>query len=102
MPEPTAPMPAEPRAPVISTRVRPPFAAPSSLAAVVAALAAVASTAGGEQLGQHAHGHVDASLSGVLSSFMIDVADVEDVDEDRSPWTQRCPRACGDARLCRA
>src|SRR3984893_11058223 len=98
-PEPTAPMPAGPRAPVLDVSPTA-CAAPSSLAAVVAALAAVGVLPAVNSLDSMLMG-IDASLSGVLSSFMTDVGDVEDVDEsvavDATP-----SRACGDARHCRA
>ena len=98
-PEPTAPMPAEPRAPVLDVSPTA-FAAPSSLAAVVAALAAVAVLPAVNSLDIMLMG-IDANFSGVLSSFMIDVADVEDVDESVAV-DATLSRACGDARLCRA
>jgi len=44
---------------------------------------------------------IDAGFSGVLSSFMIDVADVEEVDEPVAV-DATVSAACGDARLCRA
>jgi len=99
-PEPTAPMPAEPRAPVVLDVSPTAFAAPSSLAAVVAALAAVAVLTAVNSLDSMLIG-IDASFSGVLSSFMIDVADVEDVDGSVAV-AATLSRACGDARLCRA
>jgi hypothetical protein len=75
-------------------------AAPSSLAAVVAALAAVAVLPAVNSLDSMLMG-IDASFSGVLSSFMIDVADVEHVDEPVAV-DATLSRVCGDARLCRA
>ena len=98
-PELTAPMPAEPRAPVLDVSPTA-CAASSSLAAVVAALAAVAVLPAVNSLDSMLMG-IDASFSGVLSSFMIDVADVEDVDESVAV-DATLSRACGDARLCRA
>ena len=98
-PEPTAPMPAEPRAPVLDVSPTA-CAAPSSSAAVVAALAALAVLPAVNSLDSMLMG-IDASFSGVLSSFMIDVADVEDVDESVAV-VATLSSACGDARLCRA
>jgi hypothetical protein len=64
--EPTAPMPAEPRAPVLDVSPTA-FAAPSSLAAVVAPLAAVAVLPAVNSLDSMLMG-IDASFSGVLST----------------------------------
>lgn len=76
-------------------------AAPNSLAAVVAALAAVAVLPAVNNLDSMLIG-IDASLSGVLSSFSIDIADVEDVVVEPVVVEATVSRLCGDARLCKA
>jgi hypothetical protein len=92
-----APMPVEPRTPGLDTSPTA-WAAPNSLAAVVAALAAVAVLPAVNSLDSMLIG-IDASFSGVLSSFINELADVEDVDESVAVAT--LSRACGDARVCR-
>ena len=77
-----APLTVEPSAPVLDASPTA-CAAPNSLAAVVAALAAVAVLPAVNNLDSMLIG-IDASLSGVLSSFSIDIADVEDVVSNRS------------------
>ncbi len=74
-----APRPIEPSAPGLDTSPTA-WAAPNSLAAVVAALAAVAVLPAVNSLDSMLIG-IDANFSGVLSSFISEVADVEDVDE---------------------
>jgi hypothetical protein len=78
------------------------FATPNSFAAVLTARAAVAvlpvvKSSDGMLIG------VVAIRSGVLSSFSIDIADVED-DDDDEPVAEDATlsRPCGDARLCKA
>jgi hypothetical protein len=95
---PSPPRPVEPSAPVLEASPTA-WAAPNSLAAVVAALAAVAVLPAVNSLDSMLIG-IDASFSGVLSSFSIDVADVE---EDVAVAVHvTLSRPCGDARPCNA
>ncbi|MGA9492443.1 MAG: hypothetical protein WBV80_19635 [Mycobacterium sp.] len=96
-----APLTVDPSAPVLDASPTP-CAAPNSLAAVVAALAAVAVLPAVNNLDNMLIG-IDASLSGVLSSFSIDIADVEDDDVEVPVAAEAMlSRVCGVARLCRA
>lgn len=76
------------------------WAAPSSLAAVVAAFAAVAVLPAVNSLDSMLIGIV-ASRSGVLSSLSSDI-DEDDEDDVSVAVAVRPVRACGDERLCRA
>jgi hypothetical protein len=76
------------------------WAAPSSLAAVVAALAAVAVLPAVKSLDSMLIGIV-AIRSGVLSSLSSDIDD-DDEDDVSVAVDARPLRACGDDRLCRA
>jgi hypothetical protein len=78
------------------------LATPNSFAAVLTARAAVALLPVVKSLDSMLIGVV-AICSGVLSSFSIDIADVED-DDDDEPVAEDATlsRPCGDARLCKA
>ena len=77
------------------------WAAPSSLAAVVAALAAVAVLPAVNSLDSMLIG-IDASLIGVLSSLSNDIEDDDDDDVVSVAVDVRALNACGDDRLCNA
>lgn len=96
-PAPMPPMPVGLSAPRDASPTE--WAAPSSLAAVVAALAAVAVLPAVNSLDSMLIG-IDANLMGVLRSFSIDIADVEE-DEPVADDVM-LSRPCGDARLCNA
>src|SRR6201996_969742 len=75
------------------------WAAPNSLAAVVAALAAVAVLPAVNSLDSMDIG-IDANFIGVLSSLS---SDIEDEDDEVSVAVEASPLSvCGDERLCRA
>lgn len=100
-PVPRPPMPVKVNAPVPEP-IPADSAAPNSLAAVLAARAAVAVLPVVKSLESMLIGIV-AIRSGVLSSFSIDSDDVEDDEPDESVAVDaRLARPCGEERLCRA
>lgn len=100
-PAPRPPMPVNVNAPVPEP-IPADWATPNSLAAVVAALAAVAVLPAVNSLDIMLIG-IDANFIGVLSSLSSDVAELEDEEPDESVAVVVTPlRACADERPCRA